>query len=195
MCSFGLSLWSNEFKFIYDWIWFYLTKNGNNIETPRRSQRAVIVIAPGVLINWCGCWAGSTASWMLANTVVRQRNIYLKPDFRIGLTTKNYTKIKKKQNRRAKNLHTKTRTSWRSFHITRSSVYGVRRGMPMRKCFIVFWSRFKCLWNQLVFSFAFDLMQWAICCRNFLSVWISICVQTLHIALEVAACVINKLQN
>lgn len=104
MCSFGLSLWSNEFKFIYDWIWFYLTKNGNNIETPRRSQRAVIVIAPGVLINWCGCWAGSTASWMLANTVVRQRNIYLKPDFRIGLTTKNYTKIEKKTKPKSKKL-------------------------------------------------------------------------------------------
>lgn len=45
---------------------------------------------------------------MLANTVVRQRNIYLKPDFRIGLTTKNYTKIEKKKPKSKKLTHENT---------------------------------------------------------------------------------------
>jgi len=44
---------------------------------------------------------------MLANTVVRQRNIYLKPDFRIGLTTKNYTKIRKKNKTEEQKTYTR----------------------------------------------------------------------------------------
>jgi len=60
---------------------------------------------------------------MLANTVVRQRNIRLGPDFRIRLTTKKLQKKNIKHNRRAKNLHTKTRTSWMSLHSTRSNAY------------------------------------------------------------------------